>query len=285
MDIKLNVNYNRSKKGVTIMDFTNFASKVVVKITTNNNSTGTGFFFMFKFGDKQFVPTIITNKHVLEECSSFKIVVSKNDYISDGKVDLKEYEINDLEHRIINHPNINIDLCAISITDLLDHFDNNKLNPEITFLSDEDIPNVDSLKSLRYVEEIIMVGYPNGISDTYNNLPLFRNGITATHPAVPFNGEPHFIVDMTIVPGSSGSPVFLYNPSGYTSKEGDLIISERMMFLGINKAVFVADNFGEIKEIQEPTKLVSYSQIGINLGIIISSLEINVIKDEIRKLI
>lgn len=55
------------------------------------------------------------------------------------------------------------------------------------------------------------------------------------------------------------------------------------MFLGINKAVFIADNYGEIKEIQEPTKLISHSQIGINLGIIISSLEIDKIRKEFDK--
>ena len=89
---------------------------------------------------------------------------------------------------------------------------------------------------------------------------------------------------MTIVPGSSGSPVFLYNSTGYSTKSGDYIFNgERLMFLGINKAVFIADNYGEIKEIQAPTKLVSHSKIGINLGVIISSLEINEIRKEFDK--
>ncbi|WP_436868638.1 hypothetical protein [Mammaliicoccus sciuri] len=146
------------------------------------------------------------------------------------------------------------------------------------------MPKVEELENLKFAEEVIMIGYPNGISDTFNNLPVFRKGITATHPAINFDGTPHFLIDMTIVPGSSGSPVFLYNSTGYSTKSGDLIFGgERLMFLGINKAVFIADNYGEIKEIQEPTKLISHSQIGINLGIIISSLEIDKIRKEFDK--
>lgn len=268
------------------MDYMSFLSKVVVKITTDKNSSGTGFFYMFVYSEDTSIPVILTNKHVIEGCNSINVILSKNDYFSTESkfVEKEEISLHNLQNRVMNHPNQDIDLCAIIITDMLEELQEDSIEIDISFLKDSNLPKIDDLENLKFAEEVIMIGYPNGISDTFNNLPVFRKGITATHPAINFDGTPHFLIDMTIVPGSSGSPVFLYNSTGYRTKSGDYIFNgERLMFLGINKAVFIADNYGEIKEIQAPTKLVSHSKIGINLGVIISSLEINEIRKEFDK--
>ncbi|AMY05213.1 hypothetical protein A4G25_04390 [Staphylococcus condimenti] len=52
-------------------------TKSVVRITTEK-SIGTGFFFVFQI-DKSDYPFIITNKHVLENCNSMQITVSKKE--------------------------------------------------------------------------------------------------------------------------------------------------------------------------------------------------------------
>ncbi|WP_147095052.1 S1 family peptidase, partial [Staphylococcus carnosus] len=255
------------------MDYMSFLSKVVVKITTDKNSSGTGFFYEFIYSKDTTIPVILTNKHVIEESSSIRITLSKNEYFSSENkiVEKEDFLLKDLQNRIVNHPNSDIDLCAIIIADMLKKFQDESVKMDIAFLNDKNLPNINDLEDLKFAEEVIMIGYPNGISDTFNNFPVFRKGITATHPAINFDGTPHFLIDMTIVPGSSGSPVFLYNATGYSTKSGEFIFNgERLMFLGINKAVFIADNFGEIKEVQEPTKLISHSTIGINLGIIIN---------------
>ncbi len=40
-----------------------------------------------------------------------------------------------------------------------------------------------------------MIGYPNGIWDEANNMPIIRRGITATHPNFNYNGKPEFMID------------------------------------------------------------------------------------------
>ena len=54
-----------------------------------------------------------------------------------------------------------------------------------------------------------MIGYPDGIWDSVNNLPVIRKGITATHPHISWNGKTEFLTDIASFPGSSGSPYFL----------------------------------------------------------------------------
>src|SRR3954471_785314 len=75
------------------------------------------------------------------------------------------------------------------------------------------IPSDAQLQELSAVEEILMIGYPNGLWDAVNNYPLIRRGVTASHPAVDFdvNGVPTTVIDAACFPGSSGSPVVLHN--------------------------------------------------------------------------
>lgn len=136
----------------------------------------------------------------------------------------------------------------------------------------------DELKELNAVEDILMVGYPNGLWDSANNFPLLRRGITASHPAVDFDvdGVSTTVVDIASFPGSSGSPVFIYNAGTYSDKKGNTIIGSRVIFLGIlySGPTFQSDGTIIIKNI--PTANVPVPQITMmmNLGYIIKANEL-----------
>lgn len=256
-----------------------------VKINCDNVSSGTGFFFEFKANGLT-APVIVTNRHVMEKARNIKLIFSLNSYFegTNRKVELEELNIYDVQNGVIYHENPDIDLCVIPMNEIFEYFQMKNINPKMIFLNFDNIPNNNQLDELRFVEDIMMVGYPNGISDFKNNFPIFRKGITATHPGVDFNGQPEFLVDMTIIPGSSGSPVFLINDSGYRDKAGNINLgASRFYLLGINKAVFTANAEGRIVEVPAPTELKVYSQIGINLGIIVSAKELKYFEDEIKR--
>ncbi|MEB0261247.1 MULTISPECIES: hypothetical protein [unclassified Mucilaginibacter] len=84
------------------------------------------------------------------------------------------------------------------------------------------------------LEEILMVGYPNGIWDQINNKPILRRGITATHPNFDYNGQKEVMIDTACFPGSSGSLVFIFNEHGYQDKKGNITLgSSRVYLLGV----------------------------------------------------
>jgi hypothetical protein len=127
------------------------------------------------------------------------------------------------------------------------------------------------LDELTAVEEILMVGYPSGISDRANNYPIFRKGITATHPANRYEDRDEFMIDAACYPGSSGSPVFLYNLGNYVSKQGGTVIGTRFLFLGILYAGPQYTATGQIKIVTIPERQDTLAQtsIPINLGNVI----------------
>jgi hypothetical protein len=118
-----------------------------------------------------------------------------------------------------------------------------------------------------------MIGYPNGLWDSVHNMPIFRRGITATHPRLDWNGKPEFLIDAACFPGSSGSPVFLLNEGGYFSRGGLRLGSGRLKLLGVLYAGPQHTVEGEIKIVNVPiqNKPIALSAIPNNLGIVIRS--------------
>lgn len=78
-----------------------------------------------------------------------------------------------------------------------------------------------------------MIAYSNGIWDLVNNKPIIRKGVTATHTKFDYNGKMEFMVDTACFPGSSGSLAKLLNLGNYCTKDGSIIMRNRVKFLGV----------------------------------------------------
>jgi hypothetical protein len=111
------------------------------------------------------------------------------------------------------HPN-NIDLCAMPLEDTIMSIRKNIGNgSRQVFYHSLDIRNIVNFETEQAIQDVLMVGYPIGISDDKNNLPIIRKGLTASHLRKNFQGKPEVLIDAACFPGSSGSPVFLSSSS------------------------------------------------------------------------
>ena len=207
-------------------------------------STGTGFFYRYDINDKK-VPVIVTNKHVIEKSIRIilKFSIDSNGLFVPG--DSNVINIDSPSNYIINHPEKDVDLCLIKIAPIFHLKLQNKLH--MIFLAKENIITEEYIKnSVSNIENITIVGYPNGIIDEYNNLPIVRKGITATSLKYDFNNKKEFLIDSAIYNGSSGSPVFIFNQGSY-SIGSDLYVGDRCLLVGIVYAVRLHVANGEIK--------------------------------------
>ena len=136
------------------------------------------------------------------------------------------------------------------------------------------ISDDDKLKELSALEDIVMIGYPNGIWDEVNNKPIIRKWVTATHPCLDYNGKKELMIDAACFPGSSGSPVFILNEGSYTDKLGNTYMGQtRVFLLGTLYAGQQHTTEGEIKIINVPTSQlpISISRIHNNLALVIKA--------------
>jgi Trypsin-like peptidase domain len=101
------------------------------------------------------------------------------------------------------HPNPEVDLAAINVSSIFES------DPSLYFRYFPAGITADfASENLVPTREVLFVGYPLGLFDSRNNLPIVRFGRIATHPRVDFDGKPEFLIDAQVYPGSSGSPVF-----------------------------------------------------------------------------
>lgn len=237
-------------------------------------STGTGFFFSFEFNENQRVLTLVTNKHVVENSNRGKLVftiASSNYKPQYGKK--FSYSIDNFENNFIPHPDPNVDLCIMPIQPILDDA-KSKYNNDFFFVSLDEtvIPSPKQIKELSVLEDIIMIGYPNGLWDEVNNLPIIRRGVTAVHPKFNYNNKTDIVIDAACFPGSSGSPVCIFNQGSYTT--GNAVnIGNRFFLLGILYAGPQHTAIGEIRTVTIPTAITPIAQtnIMINIGYAVKS--------------
>lgn len=139
------------------------------------------------------------------------------------------------------HVEPTVDLCACAVEPVLEQIfrDTGKV-PYCRSLSEQVILEPERLRDLSAVEDVLMVGYPTGIWDAANNLPIFRRGITATHPGIPFEDRPVGLVDVACFRGSSGSPVLICSEGDYFSKtQKGTIPGSRIVLLGVLSGGYV----------------------------------------------
>lgn len=264
-------------------------TRITTLCTDGKTYSASGFFYQYeleKNGDKELIPVIITNRHVTEKAEVLNVFMSRSDDQGNPLYEPPygmQFHKTDLDKFVIHHPNPNVDLSLIFALPIIESFKAENKKVFYRTIQEKQIPSDEELHSLDAVEEILMVGYPNGMWDQVHNMPLVRRGITATPVYLDFNGQPKFLIDAACYPGSSGSPVFIYNNGTVIDKNGDIHVgTSRLYFLGIQHAVPTQTLTGEVKVL--PTaSIVAESHIMINLGYIIKSRCVFDFKDEILK--
>ena len=191
-------------------------------------SWGTGFFYKFLDDGKSYVPVIVTNKHVIRGAARGAIWLTLR-----GSDDLPVVgshhgiEMAPFEPMWIQHPEPDIDLAVIPVASLFTQAAAAGHKYFYVSLDKSLLPTSEIIDSFSGFDDILMVGYPNALWDSVNNLPILRSGVTATHPKYNYEGKPVFLIDCACFPGSSGSPVIVYDKNGWTDRNGNIHMGQQ----------------------------------------------------------
>jgi len=200
-----------------------------VRIENQWGRRGSGFLVARQLDADKLRIFLVTNKHVLHEDPRVRqeatlIQCDVNVETEDGEVVGRRHKIDiviaDGSKRWKEHPDQNVDVLAIDITELMVKY------PRIEFkwasydlFADEQ--KIDDL-DITIGEDVLVIGYPLGLRQGATNFPLVRQGILATRIGERIHDEYRgddgkmrtrilrgFLIDGGVVPGSSGSPVIL----------------------------------------------------------------------------
>ena len=259
--------------------------RIEASLPNNSTSTGTGFVFNYVKNDKQYL-FVVTNKHVIKNSIKGKLTFNQSDGEKPilGKVFTIDYS--NFESQWIGHSQDDIDVAIMPFAHVLNELSNRGVQIFFRSVTPDLIPSDKLLREdIDAVEDIVFVGYPSDIYDRKNLLPVVRRGITATPISIDFERKPTFLIDASIFPGSSGSPVFLCNIGSYSPKGKGLVVGSRIFFLGIVASVFIRKDLNTIELIDIPTgkiPVVATAQM-VDLGIVYKSIVIKELIEEFLK--
>jgi hypothetical protein len=264
--------------------FPYLTARVTGRLADGTTSVGTGFFCKFNMDQGWNVPVLITNKHVVRDTQTNQILVHYGERTAAGEIVPKgafaTIEL-DGEKDWIMHPN-GVDLAALPLANFLREAERRKECFFWRAINEALLPSEEQLSQLNAVEDVVMVGYPNGLWDEKNNFPLIRKGTTAFHPFHDFKGAPLGVVDIAAFPGSSGSPVLLYN-SGTFATGNTIQAGNRVLLLGILSSGPTITAKGNLEIVDIPTSKVpiAKTELMMHLGYYIKARELLVLKQHL----
>lgn len=241
------------------------------------NSSGTGFFFNFTnirgLAAAASVPGIVTCRHVVNDKASTILEFATRD--EKGQRNNDRYPVNVSTLDWILHPDASIDLAFLPIVPYINHYEQNNVKLDCEPIPDFLIASEDNLKLYGSITDVTIIGYPKGLVDDVNNLPLVRRGITATSPLVDYQGKPQFVIDAAMFPGSSGSPVYHY---GTIINQSAIVIHQgpSVRLMGVVFAVPNVEEKGRIVPVPIPSDFIleSRHQLYMNLGYVVKAAKI-----------
>lgn len=250
-------------------------STIQIVCYSNNRtikSTGTGFIYGFCKQENGCYPALITNKHVVKDADECELTFHIKDLNGNPSNEKITFCVkNDFKNQCIYHPENDVDLAIYNLSNAFYQCKNLGKEVFYSFLDKDLIPSTEDKENFSAIEDIIMIGYPNGLIDQKNNLPIVRKGITATPFFIDYNGNKQFLADIACYPGSSGSPILILQEGISKDKYGNMSIGQSTIkLLGINSSVYLNTITGNLIS-QDTATIKPLIQVPNNLAIIIKS--------------
>ena len=214
---------------------------------------------------------IVTNRHLVEGVRRGGLVFTQKRNGQPAFGERFQLNIDDFPHAWFLHPDPEVDLAIIPMRPLEQAARDQGVELYYHAIDSRQAPDAATLRSLDALEEVLFVGYPNGVWDQVNLMPILRRGTTATPIALDFEGRPEFLVDAAVYPGSSGSPVFIYQNDTLRSNQN---VGRKFLFAGVIAAVFFREEANHLVSAPVPANnngaMVMGSEM-IDLGLVIKA--------------
>ncbi len=242
-----------------------------VDTVLEDGSEGSGTAFVVAHPHARGTTTfIVTNRHLVDGVRRGGLVFTQKKNGQPALGQRFQLNIEDFPQAWFMHPDPEVDLAIIPMRPLEQAAREQGVELYYHVIDSRLAPDAAQLRALDALEEVLFVGYPSGVWDQVNLMPILRRGTTATPIALDFEGRPEFLIDAAVYPGSSGSPVFVYQPDTLRPSQA---AGRKFLFAGVVAAVFFREEANHLVPVPVPannTSMVMGSEM-IDLGLVIKA--------------
>ncbi len=207
-----------------------------------------GFFFhTLKGGPKQLgeppgwteisSTSLVVCRHSIEDKTHSaveKVVFSLRSQAANGSVSWVPWTVTRVElvKNTLRHQADTVDLAALNLDGLMGEISERQLS--FRSFGDGAIPNEHNPLVPYLGGGVLVAGYPSGLADQTNCFPIVKSGVLASKWGMNWEGEPRFLIDAQLFPGSSGS-VVLSQPTQIVIHDGQIMHSPtpQVVVLGV----------------------------------------------------
>ena len=191
-----------------------FYSTVRVEVKTQHGKQSSGTCFVFEYkSDENSYPFLVTARRLVEEADEGRMtfIQSKNNAPAFGK----GYTL-DIEHFSklwYSHPDQELDIAITPFVPFVKHIENSGVPVHFKLMSVDDTSQARVNSQLNLASDLFYLGYPIGVWDRKNLLPVLRKGSIASPLSINYFGRRQFVLDIPSTSGAEGSPVIYCQPN------------------------------------------------------------------------
>src|SRR6185436_6157058 len=183
-----------------------YATVRLQRLDANGGDAGSGTVFFFGDFDSPGRPTfLVTNKHVLETATATRALFHTGEMLDKRSFSPDSEEWLEWPTTALwrHHPDPDVDLAVVRVEELKQYAGGGLDRLFHTLIWSVWCPTPEAESQFPAMLTTAMIGYPAGLWDRHNNLPILRRGTTASHPAIDYDGRAEVMVDIAAVPGAS----------------------------------------------------------------------------------
>jgi hypothetical protein len=248
---------------------------------------GTGFLYRAS-GNAGAKTLLVTNEHVVEDASLIHLRLHEG--IAQRGAPIRgasfPHAIADPTNRISHDTE---DLCVFDFDAIISSL---AAEPYHSTLQPDMVWDDQRLEAeFGVVEDVLMVGYPNGLYDEKHELPLIRRGTTASPAWLDHNGDAQGVIDAGCYEGSSGSPIFIVDEPMIMKRKSTgsgralLTPGGRCVLLGVlaSHAVMSVEGTMEKKRVPTRHRSVPTTDHALHLGYYVKAVEVEALAQRALK--
>lgn len=239
---------------MNINDTLNCISTIILTESSLGSYQGTGFYYSRLAPGEGTEPQwraiedmwLVTNRHVLipkdngTEVSPEIVTFCLRKFDQNGKlvwdpISLTKDEVGTLAkfHSVSSVDVAVLDISGVVKDRLMQASETGDKYVTPYFLSSDNFAGKNHIE-VEASSDVLVAGYPKGFYDNINLFPIVKSGIIASRWGSGFMGDPCFLIDARLFPGSSGS-VVLSKPIDFVIVDGQLMLAneKQFAFLGV----------------------------------------------------
>lgn len=173
-------------------------------LADGSRTVGTGFLIADTDADGRPRTILITAAHVLDRMPDVSARIGYRVQARDGvwRYDPQALRIRDGDHPLwVQHAGRDVAALVVQVPPAFA-----RAAIPLAWLAEDD--TFDKF-ALGPGDEMMVLGFPRGLSANTAGFPILRSGRVASYPLAPVTAYPTFLMDFSVFPGNSGGPVFM----------------------------------------------------------------------------